>query len=328
MSSNYGLGLGQGLGLSNLGANANRSLMNRASNAVKSTWGLVAVGFGIILIIFVLLVIYNETIGSKVRDGWETIKTILRNKGIIEVELSPGGKEDAGVTATLTPEPSVILPPLTAALLPEPVTVPKPADNPPTDNMHIPADDRPAGLPGAEGAGSTALGNQMDLEEGTGRVGGSGPAEVFNISRNIYTFNDAAAVCAAAGAELATYDQVKDAYEKGADWCNYGWVKGQMAVYPTQKETWKKLQKGSAEFRNACGMPGINGGYFDNPELRFGVNCYGPKPPQKESDAVLESQVALPKSAAELEFDKQVQRFRDQMDAASILPFTKGKWNE
>ncbi len=305
--------------------------MNRASNAIKSPLAFVAIGVGVILIIFVFLVIYNQTIGDKVRDGWETIKTILRNKGIIEVELSPGGQEKGAITATLTPEPSVVLPPLTAALLPEPVTVPKPADNPPTDNMQIPAEDRPSGLPGVGGntaATHAALNKEDDMEGGKGRVGGSGPAEVFNISRNIYTFNDAAAVCAAAGAELATYDQVKDAYEKGADWCNYGWVKGQMAVYPTQKETWKKLQKGAAEFRNVCGLPGINGGYFDNPELRFGVNCYGAKPPQNASDELLESQVALPKSAEELEFEKQVQRFRDQMDAASILPFTKGRWNE
>ena len=27
-----------------------------------------------------------------------------------------------------------------------------------------------------------------------------------------------------------------------------------------------------------CGKPGINGGYFDNPKLRFGINCYGIKP--------------------------------------------------
>ena len=35
---------------------------------------------------------------------------------------------------------------------------------------------------------------------------------------------------AAFDAELASYDQVKDAWQKGADWCNYGWVKGQAAA--------------------------------------------------------------------------------------------------
>ena len=101
-----------------------------------------------------------------------------------------------------------------------------------------------------------------------------------------------------------------------------------MAIYPTQKETYAKLQKGAPEFRNACGVPGVNGGYFDNPELRFGVNCFGVKPAQKATDEFLDSQVALPQTAEEFEFEKKVQRFRDQMDNATILPFQKGRWTE
>jgi len=62
-----------------------------------------------------------------------------------------------------------------------------------------------------------------------------GQQEVFNISKNSYTYYDAEPLCKALNAELATYEQVKKAYNQGADWCNYGWVKGQMAVYPTQK---------------------------------------------------------------------------------------------
>lgn len=315
--SNYG----QGMPI--LGSNKS-SLMNRASavmNTVSTPANMVLIGLGLVLIVFIFLVIYNRTVGDKVRAGWEKIKTILRNKGVIDVALDPGNDGTPAVTARLDPEPSVILPPLTAALLPEPVTVPKPADVPPTDNMNIPTTDRPSGMPRSESKSISSL-----LHEVKDTV--PGKKEVFNISRNIYTFNDAAAVCAAAGAELATYDQVKEAYDDGADWCNYGWTKGQMAVYPTQKNTWGKLQKGSPEFRNACGQPGVNGGYFDNPELRFGVNCYGVKPAKKASDELLDSQVALPQSPAELEFEKQVQRFRDQMDAATVLPFHKGKWNE
>jgi Na+-transporting methylmalonyl-CoA/oxaloacetate decarboxylase gamma subunit len=317
--------------------NAAPSLMNRASNRIStfmsSTTNLLMVGLGLVLIVFVFLVLYNRTVGDKVRSGWEQIKTILRNKGIIEVEVGPG---DAAIKATLTPEPSVILPPLTATLLPEPVTVSKPADEPPNDGVHVPTKDRPAGMPGATQSSSSLSSlssissSLFDHDKDSKRTKGSilSGSEVFNVSKNIYTFNDAAAVCAAAGGELATYDQVKEAYEKGADWCNYGWVKGQMAVYPTQKSTWEKLQKGSPEFRNACGQPGVNGGYVDNPELRFGVNCYGTKPGKKASDEILDSQVALPQSPAELEFEKQVQRFRDQMDVATILPFQKGQWNE
>jgi hypothetical protein len=184
-------------------------------------------------------------------------------------------------------------------------------------------------MPGALSLGSASLSDSGSTSDSSsGLPTALSGSEVFNIGQNIYTFNDAAAVCAAADAELATYEQVKAAYDKGADWCNYGWIKGQMAVYPTQKSTYEKLQKGAPEWRNACGVPGVNGGYFDNPELRFGVNCYGVKPAQKASDEILDSQVALPQTPAEIEFEKHVQRFRDQMDTVSVLPFTKGQWNE
>lgn len=154
----------------------------------------------------------------------------------------------------------------------------------------------------------------------------TGNAQVFNVSKNVFTYYDAEPLCRSLGAELATYEQVKSAWEKGADWCNYGWVKGQMAVYPTQKETWEKLQAGPEEQRMACGNPGLNGGYFDNPELRYGVNCYGAKPSQSKHDA---AQVAkgTPLSPEALEFDKKVSQFRSQADSIGILPFNTNKWN-
>ena len=61
--------------------------------------------------------------------------------------------------------------------------------------------------------------------------------QVFNIPGNHYTYDDAKAMCKAYNAELATYDQVEQAYNLGADWCNYGWSDGQMALFPTQKQT-------------------------------------------------------------------------------------------
>lgn len=153
-----------------------------------------------------------------------------------------------------------------------------------------------------------------------------GSPQVFNVSKNKFTFYDAEPLCRALGAELATYEQVKDAWERGADWCNYGWVKGQMAVYPTQKETWEKIQSGPEEQRLACGNPGLNGGYFDNPELRFGVNCYGSKPSQSSHDATRVAK-GTPQSPGELAFDKKVAAFRTEADNIGILPFNTNKWN-
>lgn len=151
--------------------------------------------------------------------------------------------------------------------------------------------------------------------------------EVFNVSRNDFTYYDAEPLCKALGAELATYEQVKEAYEKGADWCNYGWVKGQVALYPTQKATWEDLQKGSEDERGACGRPGLNGGYFDNPEMRFGVNCYGPKPSQSAHDeAELMKEGRIPRTTASLKIDQKMREFEAQADTFGILPFNKGKW--
>ena len=101
--------------------------------------------------------------------------------------------------------------------------------------------------------------------------------EVFNVSNNVYTFEDAPAVCKAFNARLATPEEVEKAWKQGADWCNYGWTEGQQALYPTQQATYDKLQ-GSEEHAHDCGVVGVNGGYFENPELQFGVNCYGKKP--------------------------------------------------
>ena len=153
-----------------------------------------------------------------------------------------------------------------------------------------------------------------------------GSPEVFNISKNTFTYYDAEPLCRALGAELATYDQVKQAWEKGADWCNYGWVKGQAAVYPTQKSTWDDIQAGPEEQRTSCGVPGLNGGYFDNPELRFGVNCYGSKPNQSQHDESKLTQGA-PLSPGALEVQKKVAKFRTEAASIGVMPFNSNKWS-
>jgi len=152
-----------------------------------------------------------------------------------------------------------------------------------------------------------------------------GGAEVFNVSANKYTSYDAEPLCKALGAELATYQQVKDAWSKGADWCNYGWVKGQMAVYPTSDTTWNKLQTGPEDQRMSCGIPGVNGGYFDNPELKFGVTCFGQKPAKTNHD---DSHVAkgAPVSPDAILYNKKVSQFKSEADNIAILPFNSNTW--
>lgn len=151
-------------------------------------------------------------------------------------------------------------------------------------------------------------------------------AEVFNIENNIFTYYDAPAICKAYGAELATFNQVKDAYNKGANWCNYGWTKGQMALYPTQYESWKKLQQGPPEYRKVCGRPGLNGGYFDNANLKFGVNCYGIKPKPKENEDI--SNCDNNDLNYYSEFDEKVEDYKRELQDYKVLPFNKKEWSD
>ena len=154
-----------------------------------------------------------------------------------------------------------------------------------------------------------------------------GKKEVFNVAQDKYTYSDAEPLCKAFGAELATYDQVKDAWQKGADWCNYGWIKGQSAVYPTQESTYNKLQAGPEDQRGACGMPGVNGGYFDNPEMRFGVNCYGARPSENDADIRHTMSHNDNMTPGALEYDKKVQGYKAQMSQIAVNPFKPDTWS-
>jgi hypothetical protein len=147
--------------------------------------------------------------------------------------------------------------------------------------------------------------------------------EVFNVGGNEFTYDEAPAVCAAYGADLATYDQVNSAYEAGAEWCGYGWTQGGMALFPTQESTWELLQQESdASKRTACGRPGINGGYF-NPQNKFGINCYGVKPGGKGQ------KFPLPVPGTDTaQFDKMVDKFKGMISKFSVSAFNRDGWSE
>ena len=156
-------------------------------------------------------------------------------------------------------------------------------------------------------------------------------AEVFNIANNLYTYDDAQAICKSYGARLATYDDIEQAYNDGGEWCNYGWSDNQMAFFPTQKATWENLQK-TKNHKNDCGRPGINGGYFDNPNIRFGVNCYGKKPKPSQSELSMmeyNKNQQYAKTPEERAIDEKVKYWQD--NAAKLLnvnAFNTNKWSE
>ena len=155
--------------------------------------------------------------------------------------------------------------------------------------------------------------------------------EVFNISNNLYTYDDAQAICSAYGSKIATYEQIEESYKDGAEWCNYGWSDNQMAFFPTQKATWDKLQK-TKDRKNDCGRPGINGGYMANPYIKFGVNCYGKKPAPTDADLArmaANKEINVPKSEADLLLDAKVQFWKDNASKMLVLnSFDRTKWSE
>lgn len=145
--------------------------------------------------------------------------------------------------------------------------------------------------------------------------------EVFNISNNLYSYQDAKAVCKAMGSRLATYDEIEDAYNNGAEWGTYGWSEDQHAYFPTQKETWSKLQKVKGH-EHDLGRPGVNGGYFSNPNVRFGVNCYGVKPPMTDAEKALmdaKKDHVYPKSKEDQALDAKVEFWKANKDKMLVL---------
>ena len=153
------------------------------------------------------------------------------------------------------------------------------------------------------------------------------PKEVYHIPGNHYDYNSAKAICKARGSELASYSDISKAFKSGADWCGYGWSEGQMALFPTQMEKWEKLQKIEGH-ENDCGRPGINGGYIDNPDVRYGVNCYGIKSPISPDEALSMSQTSLyPKTQKELDFDKLVDYWKTKIPDILLAPFNHNNWS-
>ena len=151
--------------------------------------------------------------------------------------------------------------------------------------------------------------------------------EVYNIPSNNYTYDDSKAICQAYGGKLATYNQIENSYSKGAEWCNYGWSDGQMALFPTQQKTWDKLQSIEGH-ENDCGRPGVNGGKIDNPNARFGVNCYGFKPiiTAAEQDNMKNAPI-YPVSMKDLELQKKLDYWKKRVPEILLSPFNKNSWS-
>jgi hypothetical protein len=151
--------------------------------------------------------------------------------------------------------------------------------------------------------------------------------QVFNIPGNDYVYPDAKALCTAYGSRLATYKEVEDSYKDGAEWCNYGWSDGQMALFPTQQKTYDELQKIEGH-ENDCGRPGVNGGYIANPAVKFGINCYGYKPKITENEEeLMATQPLYPKTLKDIAMENRVNYWKDKLTEILVSPFNHNTWS-
>jgi len=134
--------------------------------------------------------------------------------------------------------------------------------------------------------------------------------EVFHVYSNKdngqdnFIFDQANLVCKSLKSELATMDQMYNAFKNGANWNEQGWIEKQVALYPIINS-------------NDNGI--LEGGYFSNKNEIFGVNCYGVKPTDvnfikqepctiiTEEDRTYNEILQIPKKLA---------------------PFNKNKWSE
>jgi len=168
----------------------------------------------------------------------------------------------------------------------------------------------------------SAANMQKSKPETIKKVSNSTNKQVFNIKENIYTLDDSSAVCGALGAETASIQQLIEAHKNGADWCNVGWTKDGLAAYPIQYSTWKTLQDNEPNKRNICGRPGINLSR-NNPNLLYGVNCYGIKPEPKGNEIVKDVII----SDKQRKLDIKIAEFQKNMKEIGVAPFNVDKWS-
>ena len=147
------------------------------------------------------------------------------------------------------------------------------------------------------------------------------PPEVFNVGRNIFTYDEADTVCKALGSRLASKQQIEEAYKKGGNWCNNGWSENMEALYPIQKEYYEHEMKiGNTQ----CGKPGINGGYMPFPDIKLSANCYGIKPkPDPNRIEYTNEPLNLKSSDLYNEYKEMAKG-----NKLNILPFNNNYWSK
>lgn len=165
--------------------------------------------------------------------------------------------------------------------------------------------------------------------------------EVYSTTKNIWTYDDAEAVCKSQGSELASYDQLVKSAEDGAHWCNLGWVKSdtsdnsdphKYAHFPVQKDKYKEVKNSTN--KDACGKLlndkykdkdySLQGGAYNKNKL-LAVNCYGQKREPKIDELDYMNQIKAGTTSHELE--NKMLEIQDLTDNMSFYPFNSSEWS-
>lgn len=96
---------------------------------------------------------------------------------------------------------------------------------------------------------------------------------VYDVGRYGIPFYAAVALAKSMGAELATYDQLVDAYKAGAEWCHYAWVNTGTPDAP-KLESMFPMQT----TKHGCGRRGLN--KHSKRPASSGLTVFGIKPKQ------------------------------------------------
>ena len=148
--------------------------------------------------------------------------------------------------------------------------------------------------------------------------------EVYYINNQNMTQKQAACKCASYNGRLASKSEIINAMNNGLNNCMYGWAKEtNSAFYPVQQCYYNKLQEGPKSLRNSCGVPGLNGGLFTSPNLRFGASCYGIKP--KGMVSVPNLPKCEESSFCDLPSNYNVSH---KLNADEIAPFSQDQWSQ
>ena len=72
----------------------------------------------------------------------------------------------------------------------------------------------------------------------------------------------------------------------------------------------------------------INGGFIDNKLVRFGVNCFGPKPLLNENDKIyMDNLKYQPITKETVYVDKKTNKYKQQLDQIVVAPFNNDTWS-